>query len=89
MSPAAFSPTITARFSMRAERDESRDVVTVAALRQPGGEGHRHPRRELGREVDVGEPGRPHAAEEALASPCVSQMIELVTVAFDSTILCG
>ncbi len=66
-TPAALSPAIIARFSMRAERLESREVTTVSPLRERGAVGHRETRRELGRDVDVGEPGDAVAPEERCA----------------------
>ena len=68
MQPAAVRPTMTARFSIRAARLESRDDRHGRALGKRRGVRHRDAQRELGREVDVREAGHAEAAEEASSS---------------------
>ena len=54
-TPAALSPAIIARFSIRAARLESRDVTTVVPLRSDVPYAIASFDRQLGRDVDVGE----------------------------------
>ena len=67
LTPARLSPPMIARFSARAIRLVSRLVVTTDALLQRGAVGHREADRDLGRDVDVGEPARRRAGRTACA----------------------
>ena len=64
LTPAALRPAIIARFSMRADRLESREVTTVVSFLRRRAVGHGHPRGELGGDVDVGQAGDADAAEQ-------------------------
>ena len=63
--PAAVSPEMMARLIIRDAGCVSRLVTTRAPFGQYRPERHAEPRRDVGRDVHVDQPGRPVAAEHA------------------------
>ncbi len=88
MTPAALMPAIIARLSMRAERDESRDVTTVDSFLRVVAYARARRTASSGLTSTLARPATP-ARPNNVRAPRDSHTIEELTTAEFSTVLNG
>src|SRR4051794_5162682 len=88
LTPAALIPAIIARLSMRAERDESRDVTTVDSFFKVVEYASASRTASSGLTSTFASPATP-SRPKSVRAPRDSQTIELLTTADVSTVLNG